>query len=152
MLIGCFLSGIFLSAIALVYTSPVAVMTCAVIGRFFTGFSNATFAVLFSDTIVYATWKTGKNAAGWIMGLMNQPVKIGVFLRGIIITAALASIGYSAKLTPAQFTPALKQGLSYTFGLIPGISLLAAGLIILVAFKLTKSKVAQYQAEIDKRA
>ncbi len=151
MLIGCFLSGIFLSSIAFLYKMPMVVMTMAVIGRFFTGFSNATIAVLFSDTIVYATWKTGKNAAGWIMGLMNLPVKIGVFLRGIIITAALAAIGYSAKLTPAQFTPALKQGIAMTFGLIPGISLLVSGLIILFAFKLTKERVAQYQAEIDAR-
>ena len=152
MLIGCFLSGIFLSAIAFVYTSPMVVMTVSVIGRFFTGFSNATFVVLFSDTIIYATWKTGKNAAGWIMGLMNLPVKVAVFLRGLIITGALAAIGYSAKLTPAQFTPQLKQGLAMTFGLIPGISLLVSGLIILLAFKLTKAKVAQYQAEIDNRA
>ncbi len=152
LIVGSLLAGIFISSIYFLYSAPMAVMVVSVIGRFFTGLPNATFPVLFSDTVVYATWKTGKNAAGWIMGLMNLPIKIGVFARGIIVTAALAAIGYSAKLTPAQFTPQLKQGIAATFGLLPGLLLILCGLIVLFAFKLTKEKVAQYQAEIDSRS
>lgn len=145
-------AAIFFCLMYFFYASPMIVMALAVIGRIFGGSSNALFPVLYADTVVYATWKTGKNAAGWIMGLMTLPIKIGVFARGIVLTAALAGIGYSAKLTPAQFTPQLKQGIAMTFGFIPGICLLVSGLMILFFYRLTQQKVAEYQTEIDKRA
>ncbi len=152
MIIGCFGNAICFASFYFLYANPIAVLVMAIIGKFFMNISYSAFPVLFSDTIVYATWKTGKNAAGWIMGLMNLPVKIGIFLRGIILTSALTAVGYSAKLTAAQYTPALRQGIAAIFGLLPGALVLLCGLMILFMFKLTKEKVAEYQAEIDKRA
>ena len=82
------------------------------------------------------------------MGLLNLPVKIGVFFRGIVLTAALTAVGYTAAVKP---TPSLHQGLSVVFGVLPGILLIIAGLAILIGHKLTKEKLAYYQAEIDKK-
>lgn len=68
----------------------IALMTLA---QFFYGMAFAASPALYADTVVYATWKSGKDASGWIMGLQNLPLKIAVFLRGTILSACLVAVG-----------------------------------------------------------
>lgn len=76
------------------YTSPYAVIAYMTVAQFFYGIAFAASPALYADTVVYTTWKTGKNAAGWIMGLQNLPLKVAVFLRGTIVAACLAAVGW----------------------------------------------------------
>jgi GPH family glycoside/pentoside/hexuronide:cation symporter len=121
------------------------------IGMFFYGVQLAAAPALYADTVVYATWKTGKDASGWIMGLQNVPLKIAVFLRGTIIPAALAAVGFTPTLVPATMTAIQKQGMTVSFALVPGIFLAVGCVLLLVGFRLTKDKVLKYQSEIDAR-
>lgn len=133
------------------YNNVTLVIALMSVALFFYGVALAATPALYADTVVYATWKSGKDASGWIMGLQNLPIKIGVFLRGIIIPAALAAIGFSKDMDPKTMSEAARQGMTIAFGLIPGIFCAVGALLLIFGFKLTKEKVLMYQAEINSR-
>lgn len=115
------------------------------------GITYACTPALYGDTIVYSEWKTGKNAAGWISGLQNVPLKVSIMTRGIIISACLAAGAFSPKIDPADASNQLKTAISAGFMLIPAIALIIAVLCLAFGFRLTKDKVDQYAAEIEAR-
>ncbi len=147
--IGAYIGmAVFLFLIYVLYSNAIVViilMTCA---QIFYGVALASSPALYADTVVYATWKTGKNAAGWIMGLQNLPLKIGVFLRGVIVSAALAAVGWKYGVV---LEGTARQGMTIAFALVPAIFCAAGALLLIFGYKLTKAKVLEYQAEIDKR-
>lgn len=83
------------------------------------------------------------------MGLQNLPLKIAVFLRGTIVAAVLAIVGWQSSVV---LEGAARQGMTIAFALVPAIFCAAGLVLLLFGFKLTKEKVAEYQAEIDARA
>lgn len=68
------------------YGNAMTVIALMTLAQFFYGMAFAASPALYADTVVYATWKSGKDASGWIMGLQNLPLKIAVFLRGTILS------------------------------------------------------------------
>ena len=140
--------ALFLFLIYIGYSNPTMVivfMTCA---QFFYGVAFASSPALYADTVTYTTWKTGKNAAGWIMGLQNLPLKVAVFLRGTIVAAVLASVGWKADVA---LEGAARQGMTVAFGLVPAIFCAAGALLLVFGFKITKDVVDKAQREIDAR-
>ena len=123
-------------------------MSAAMLGY---GIIYSCTTALYGDTIIYSEWKTGKNAAGWISGLQNAPLKIAVMSRGIIISSCLAIGVFSADIDPLAASDGLKRAISFGFMLVPAIALVIAVLILIFGFKLTKEKVEQYSAEIAAR-
>lgn len=151
MIIAYATAAICLILVYFCYANPMLVIGLMTIGMFFYGVQLAAAPALYADTVVYATWKTGKDASGWIMGLQNVPLKIAVFLRGTIIPAALAAVGFKPTMDPKTMSEVAKQGMTVAFALVPGIFLAVGCLLLLFCFKLTKDKVVKYQAEIDAR-
>ncbi len=96
----------------------------------------------------YSEWKTGQNTRGVIMAFCSLAIKLAIALRGVIITAALASIGYKATLK--VFPAAMASGIKNVYVLIPCIFILVS-LIPLAFFKLDDKKVAEMENEIAKR-
>lgn len=141
--------AVFMILIYFSYANFTTVIILMTIAQFFYGIAYAASPALYADTVVYATWKTGKNASGWIMGLQNLPLKIAIFLRGAILTACLVAVGWQKGVV---FEGASRQGMTLSFALIPGIICIVGALLLIVGYKLTKDKVAQYQSEIDARA
>ena len=82
------------------------------------------------------------------MGLQNVPLKIGVFLRGTIIAACLTAVGWQKDVV---LQGAARQGMTIALGLVPGIFCIVAAVLLIVGFKITKEKVEQWQAEIDRK-
>ena len=115
------------------------------------GIAYACTPALYSDTIIYSEWKTGKNATGWISGLQNVPLKVGVMLRGISISACLAIAHFTPGMDASQATVELQKGICLGFMIIPACALLQSAVILLFGFKITREKVEQYRAEIDAR-
>ena len=115
------------------------------------GIAYACTPALYSDTIIYSEWKTGKNATGWISGLQNVPLKVGVMLRGISISACLAIAHFTPGMDASQATVELHKGICLGFMIIPACALLLSAVILLFGFKITREKVEQYRAEIDAR-
>lgn len=53
--------------IYVMYANPTAVIALMTIAHVFYGMAFAASPALYADTVVYATWKTGRDASGWIM-------------------------------------------------------------------------------------
>jgi GPH family glycoside/pentoside/hexuronide:cation symporter len=139
---------IFLFLIYIFYANATIVIALMTLAQFFYGMSFAASPALYADTVVYATWKTGKNAAGWIMGLQNLPLKVAVFLRGAIVSACLVAVGWK---TGVAMEGAARQDMTVAFALVPAILCAAGFLLVLFGYRLTREKIARYQAEIDAR-
>ena len=134
------------------YNNATLVIVLMSIAMFGYGITYACTPALYGDTIVYSEWKTGKNAAGWISGLQNVPLKVSIMTRGIIISACLAMGNFSTDIDPAQAPEELKRAISIGFMVIPAIALIIAVIALLFGFKLTREKVNQYAAEIASRS
>ena len=128
------------------YANATMVIAMMTIAQFFYGIAYSVSPALYADTVVYATWKSGKNAAGWIMGLQNLPLKVGVFLRGTIVSACLVAVNWQSGVL---LEGSARQGMTIAMGLVPAILCGVGTLLLIFGYKLTREKVAQYQAEID---
>ncbi len=140
--------AVSLFLIYIFYTNPVIVIALMTVAQFFYGIAFASSPALYADTVVYATWKTGKNAAGWIMGLQNLPLKVAVFLRGTILSACLVAVGWQSGVV---LEGTARQGMTVAFALVPAIFCAVGALILIFGYRLTREKIAQYQKEIDER-
>lgn len=138
--------AVALGLIYVSYNNAVAVIALMTVAQFFYGIAYSTSPALYADTVVYTTWKTGKNAAGWIMGLQNLPLKVGVFLRGTIVTACLTSVGWKSGVV---LEGAARQGMTVALGLIPAILCAVGALLLIFGYKLTQETINKCQAEID---
>ena len=156
------------------YNNATVVFVLITLVNFFYGVSYASSPALYADAVIYSEWKTKKNAAGWISGLQNLPLKVAVMTRGIIVNACLAAGAFdvlkfklvaktAAAATPEQLAAAeqlasdpakvegLKRAISMGFMLIPAIALIIGLVFLLFGYTLNKEKIAQYQAEIDQQ-
>lgn len=154
------------------YNNATVVFVLITLVNFFYGVSYASSPALYADAVIYSEWKTKKNAAGWISGLQNLPLKVAVMTRGIIVNACLAAGAFdvlkfkliaktAATATPEQLAAAealaadpakvegLKRAISMGFMLIPAIALIIGLVFLLFGYTLNKEKIAQYQAEIN---
>lgn len=103
---------------------------------------------MYSATVDYGEWKTGKNARGFIMSLISFPIKAAVFARSAIITAILASAGYVANMAPtAKLVNGIKSGIT----LVPAVIMLAGLLFIIFLYTITPKRLEQMQKEIAAR-
>lgn len=156
------------------YNNATVVFVLITLVNFFYGVAYASSPALYADAVIYSEWKTKKNAAGWISGLQNLPLKVAVMTRGIIVNACLAAGAFdvlkfkliaktAAAATPEQLAAAealasdpakvegLKRAISMGFMLIPAIALIIGLVFLLFGYTLNKEKIAQYQAEIDQQ-
>ena len=138
--------AVFLFLIYAFYANYIIVIALMTIAQFFYGMAFAASPALYADTVVYATWKTGKNASGWIMGLQNLPLKVAVFLRGAIVAACLVAVSWKSG---AALEGLARQGMTVAFALVPAIFCAVGFILLLIGYRLTREKIAKYQAEID---
>ncbi len=127
------------------YISFMIVMFLAYIGY---AMPDALGVVMYSSTVDYAEWKTGKNARGFVMSLLSFPIKAAILARSVIITAVLAGAGYVAEMAP---TPELVNGVKNGITLIPAVIILAGLMCIMFLYRITPKKLEQMQKEIAAR-
>ena len=143
--------AVILIAANFTYANVTLVIILMSVAQFGYGIAYACTPALYADTIIYSEWKTGKNATGWISGLQNVPLKVGVMTRGIIISACLAFAAFDPSIDAAMASVELKKGICMAFMIIPALALIVAAVLLLFGFRLTKEKVEQYSAEIAAR-
>lgn len=150
--ISCFIGMAILLIIAyFAYTNVWLVIVLMSLAQFGYGVTYACTPALYGDTIVYSEWKTGKNATGWVMGLQNLPLKIGVMARGIIISAVLAAAAFNSGIKPEDASVELMKGICNGFMIIPAIALIIGAVLLIAGFRLTREKIEHYQTEIAAR-
>ena len=134
------------------YASVTAVIALMAVAQLGYGVAYSLTPALYADTIVYSEWKTGKNATGWISGLQNVPLKLGVTARGIVVPTCLALASFNAATVDLNNVPVeLEHAICLAFMIVPAIALVVAGLLLLFGFRLTKEQVVRYQDEIAAR-
>jgi len=132
-------------ALPMNYISFMIVMFVAYLGY---GMPDALGVAMYSSTVDYGEWKTGKNARGFIMSLISFPIKTAILVRSVIITAVLAGSGYVAnmKATP-ELVSHIKSGLTIYPAIFIGIGLF----FIIFLYKITPESLAKMQKEIAVR-
>ena len=130
-----------------------AVLFIAVLGvaQLINGSLRSSVVALYADTVVYGEWRTGKNTAGFIMGLMNLPLKLSIIGRTVVIAATLSAAGFDSSIDPTLASEALKTGIINAFTLVPAIGMVISFLLLAFGYKLTHEKLTQCQKEIDDR-
>lgn len=124
------------------YISFMAVMFIAYIGY---AMPDALGVAMYSATVDYGEWKTGKNARGFIMSLISFPIKSAILVRSVVITAVLAGAGYVANMEP---TVELVRGIISGIALVPAVIMLFGLVCIVLLYKITPQSLAQMQKEI----
>ena len=117
--------------------------------NFFMQISMSTLTAMFTDTVVYYEWKTGKDARGFIMSMLNVPIKVGALLRGVVLSAGLATAGYVAE--QATYTAETIKGVSAVMNLYPAACLAACVVIIGIGYRLSDKKIQLMTGEIESR-
>lgn len=143
--------GIFIFALLMIWLFPmndVSFMVLMFVAYFGYAIPDAINVVMYSATVEYGEWKTGKNARGLIMSLLNFPVKIAILLRSIIITFILAGAGYAANMEP---TAALVSGIKNGMTLIPALFMIVSLLCIAFLYKITPASQEKMQKEISEK-
>ena len=112
------------------------------------GMPDALGVAMYSATVDYGEWKTGKNARGFIMSLISFPIKTAIFVRSVVITGILVSAGYVADMAP---TPELISGIKNGIALVPALFIGAGLLIIVVMYRISPEKHKEMLAEIEAR-
>jgi GPH family glycoside/pentoside/hexuronide:cation symporter len=110
--------------------------------------SGSMSTALFSDTVIYGEWKSGRNIRAFIMSVFNVPIKIGVFIRSGVISIGLVAIGYVANTPP---TPEVVNGIRSIMMFAPAASCILAAAIFYFGYKIEDRQVLQMQEEIDQR-
>lgn len=151
-MIWCYLimAGLLLAARG-IYSNVWAVIILVSITQFGYGCIYSCSSALYADTAVYAEWKTGKNASGWIMGLTNVPIKIASMLKSVVLPAALALSGFSAAVEVENTTDVMRAGIANTMLVLPAAMLIVGALVLIFLYRLPKERVEQMQKEIDER-
>ena len=126
-------------------TAFLAVMFFTYLGY---GMPDAVGVAMYSNTVDYGEWKTGKNVRGFVMSLFSLPIKTAILLRGIIIAGVLAAGSYVPDMA---VTDELLNALRTGFTLIP-VGFLVFSLIIVAAlYRITPESLAQMQKEVAER-
>jgi glycoside/pentoside/hexuronide:cation symporter, GPH family len=103
---------------------------------------------LFSDTVIYGEWKTGKNIRAFTMALINLPIKVGVFLRSVLLSVGLVVIGFVANTAP---TSGVVSGIKSLITIIPAATCCIAAIVFYFGYRLEDKQVLQMQDEIGSR-
>jgi Na+/melibiose symporter-like transporter len=103
---------------------------------------------LFSDTVVYGEWKTGKNIRAFTMAMQGFSIKVGVLIRSGVIALGLMAIGFVADADP---TPEVVKGISSIMIYTPTIVCLISAALFFFGYKLEDKQILQMEEEIAAR-
>ncbi len=143
--------GGYAASIILAYfvsQNVIAVITIMGIGQVFFGFSYGLTSSFYSNGATYSQWKTGKDTKGVIMAFSGFSIKVSILVRGLILTAGIAALGFDAKAP--SVSPEIINGFKNIFFIAPFVfAVVAFG--IMFFYNLPDNKVREMEAEIATR-
>lgn len=137
-----FISGKFFGQNAWNFT----VIFC--IGSLIGMIASSLSTVLFSDTVVYGEWKTGKNIRAVTMALQTFSIKLGVLIRSGVVAFGLPAIGFVANTDPA---PRVVEGFSDITTLTPAAGCIISAVIFYFGYKIKDKHVLEMEKDIAAR-
>lgn len=128
--------GIAMLAAFVIYEKWIPVIILMAVTFFAMNITTTCDPELFATCAQFSSAKTGFDTTGTVMGLLTVPVKFGIVMRGILISAALAIGGFSATVDPAQATEQMKRGICIGFMIIPALVVIAGAVILAFGYRL----------------
>ena len=119
------------------------------LGAMFLAISSGLNTALYSDTVVYGEWKTGKNIRAFTMSLQNVAVKLGILIRVCVLTLGLGAIGYIANTDPSS---QVVGGIASMMSFSPAIVCFIAATLFFFGYKIQDSETAKMREEIEARS
>jgi len=118
------------------------------IGCLFSSIASSVTTALFTDTVVYGEWKTGKNIMAFTMALLNFPIKLAILVRSAVVTLGLVAIGFVANTVP---TAGVVDGIRSIMTLMPAAAAAIAAAVFYRGYRIEDRNVVQMQDEIGAR-
>lgn len=133
------------------YNLPALIAVLFLIGLQF-GAVNIMPMVMVADSVDYYEHKTGKRVEGIAYAVLSFSIKVTLALGAAVCLAVVysKSVGYDATIDPANITKKTKDGVFFSYTLIPGITSLLAAIPILF-YDLTKDKKRKISEELNSR-
>ncbi len=128
--------GIAMLAAFVIYEKWIPVIILMAVTFFAMNITTTCDPELFATCAQFSSAKTGFDTTGTVMGLLTVPVKFGIVMRGILISAALAIGGFSATVDPSQATEQMKRGICIGFMIIPALVVIAGAVILAFGYRL----------------
>ena len=102
---------------------------------------------MFTDCAVYSEYQTGRDVKGFIMSLMNVPIKIGIILKNVILSGVLSAVGYVS----TEIKPTYSDGFAVGFCLVPAVLCIFALLVVGIGYHLKEDEIVSMQKEIRRK-
>ncbi|HIX29706.1 MAG TPA: MFS transporter, partial [Candidatus Blautia stercoravium] len=135
-LLGYLIMGICALTAFILYKETFAVMLLMGTLLFSMNMTNACDPELYANCAAYSGKKLGYDVTGTVMGLLAVPIKIGIIMRGILLSACLALAGFDPALDPSAATEELQRGISVGFTVLPASVILVGALILGFGYRL----------------
>lgn len=118
------------------YSQTMVVIVLMCILMFAMNLTNACDPELYANCAAYSGKKLGYDVTGTVMGLLAVPVKVGIIMRGILISACLALANFNADIDPSAATEELERGISMGFMILPAAVILVGALLLAFGYRL----------------
>ena len=119
------------------------------LGAMFLAIASGLNTALYSDTVVYGEWKTGKNIRAFTMSLQNVAIKLSVIIRVSVLTFGLGAIGYIANADPS---PRVVAGIASLMSFSPATVCFISAIVFFFGYKIQDSETAKMREEIEARS
>ena len=146
--IGCIGCAIFMAVCYFLPGRIIPVATCLFLAQLSFGIAYGLTSNLYAMCGTYSVWKTGEDTRGVVMAFCSLAIKLGIAVRGVLITTVLGYIAYDPNA--AIMTSDAKAGVKLLFIVVFG-AVMVASLIPLAFFKLDEKKVSDMEKEIAQR-
>ncbi len=150
-LLGNIVNLIFMVAMWAIRPTITVFIVGTIISAIIGGVASMPAIAMFADCADYGEYKTGVDAKAFVMSLYNVPVKIGLTIKGFIVSAVLAMIAYDATATDAASLARFANGFNNGYMLLGAILTLVGILILAFGYHLNEKKVAECIAETNAR-
>jgi len=104
--------------------------------------------VLFSDTVVYGEWRTGRNNRAFIMSLQSLTIKLAIFIRAGAVALGLPAIGFEANVIPGE---GMVDGIRSIMIFAPAAACAISALLFFLGYRIDEERVLRMQDEIKIR-
>jgi Na+/melibiose symporter-like transporter len=126
--------------------APWSITAVCCAASMFGNVAGAMSTALFSNTVVYGEWKTGKNLRAFIMAMGTVPIKLGVFIRNAVLSLGLMAIGFVANATP---TPGVVNGIRSIMMVAPAAACVLAAAFFYFGYRIEDKQILLMQEEIN---
>lgn len=146
--VGCIGCAFFMAVCYFLPAQVLPVAVCLFFAQLSFGIAYGLTSNLYAMCGTYSVWKTGEDTRGVVMAFCSLAIKLGIAVRGVLITTVLGYIAYDPNAT--IMTADAKSGVKLLFIVVFG-AIMAASLIPLAFFKLDEKKVSEMEQEIAQR-